>query len=245
MVFGRSSGSRGNPGRILVTGASRGLGLELVRQYADAGARVFAGYRAPDTADALRALAEEGTSDVEPLALDVTDRAAIDAAVARIGEDGAGHLDVLINNAGLSPRGEEFSNLDAYAMLRVLHVNAVAPVIVAQRCRALLAAAAHPRVVNVSSAMGSLTKKDYGRHYSYAASKAALNMLTRAAAHDLRDEGIVVVALHPGWVQTDLGGSQATLSPRESVEGMIRVIDGLTPEHSSRFLTWTGDEHPW
>lgn len=245
MVFGRSSGAGDNPGRVLVTGASRGLGLEFARQYARAGARVFAGCRAPEAAAELRALGEEEALDVEPLALDVTDRAAIDAAVARIHEDGPGHLDLLINNAGLSPRGEEFSNLDADAMLGVFHVNAVAPMIVAQRCHALLAAATQPRVVNVSSAMGSLTKKEYGRHYSYSASKAALNMLTRAAAHDLRDEGIVVVALHPGWVQTDLGGGQATLSPRESVEGMIRVIAGLTPGHTSRFLTWTGDEHPW
>lgn len=245
MVFGRSSGAGDNPGRVLVTGASRGLGLEFARQYARAGARVFAGCRAPEAAAELQALVEEEALDVEPLALDVTDGAAIDAAVARIQDDGPGHLDVLINNAGLSPRGEEFSNLDADAMLGVFHVNAVAPMIVAQRCRALLAAATQPRVVNVSSAMGSLAKKEYGRHYSYAASKAALNMLTRAAAHDLRDEGIVVVALHPGWVQTDLGGGQATLSPRESVEGMIRVIAGLTPGHTSRFLTWTGDEHPW
>lgn len=245
MVFGRSSGAGDNPGRVLVTGANRGLGLEFVRQYARAGARVFAGCRAPDAAAELRALVEEEALDVEPLALDVTDRAAIDAAVEYIGGDRDGHLDVLINNAGLSPRGEEFSNLDADAMLGVFHVNAVAPMIVAQRCRALLAAATQPRVVNVSSAMGSLAKKEYGRHYSYAASKAALNMLTRAAAHDLRDEGIVVVVLHPGWVQTDLGGGQATLSPRESVEGMIRVIAGLTPGHTSRFLTWTGDEHPW
>lgn len=245
MAFGRSSGPRQNPGRILVTGASRGLGLELVRQYAHAGARVFAGCREPEAAGTLRALAEEEALDIERLALDVTDRGAIDAAVERIGADGDGRLDVLVNNAGVSPRGEELSNLDADAMLGVLHVNAVAPMIVAQRCRALLAAAARPRVVNLSSAMGSLAKKEYGRHYSYAASKAALNMLTRAAAHDLRDEGIVVVALHPGWVQTDLGGGEATLSPRESVAGMVRLIEGLSSEHSSRFLTWTGDEHPW
>jgi len=93
--------------------------------------------------------------------------------------------------------------------------------------------------------MGSLAKKDYGRHYSYSASKAALNMLTRAAAADLRDEGIVVVSLHPGWVQTDLGGAQATLSPRESVGGMMRVIHELRPGDSGHFFTWNGDEHPW
>jgi len=90
-----------------------------------------------------------------------------------------------------------------------------------------------------------LTCKESGRHYSYAASKAALNMLTRTAAHDLAPKGMIVVALHPGWVQTDLGGPHAELTPAESVTGMLSVIDGLSASDSSRFLTWSGDEHPW
>ena len=231
--------------RILVTGASRGLGLEYVRQYAARGERVFATCRDPGGAERLAAVAGEHPGSVEVSALDVTDRRAIDAIVERIAADGDGSLDVLVNNAGLSPRGERFDNIEATSMLAVLEVNAVAPLIVAQRCRPLLARARRPRIVNLSSAMGSLAKKDYGRHYSYASSKAALNMVTRAAAHDLAGDGIVVVALHPGWVQTDLGGSQATLSPRESVRGMIRVVDRLKPEQSGRFLTWQGEEHPW
>lgn len=231
--------------RILITGAARGIGLEYVRQYAPRGDRVFATCRDPDGADKLRAVASEYPDRVEMLPLDVTDRDAIDRVAAHVAGDGEGTLDVLINNAGLSPRGEELSNLEAQAMLDVLAVNAVAPLIVAQRCRHLLAAAGQPRIVNMSSSMGSLAKKDYGRHYSYASSKAALNMLTRAAAHDLAPDGIIVVALHPGWVQTDLGGAQATLSPRESVAGLIRVIDDLAPAQSSRFLTWQGEEHPW
>jgi len=178
------------------------------------------------------------------LALDVTDQASVDAAVATLSE-ATECLDVLVNNAGVSPRGEEFSNLQADAMLGVMHANAIAPVILAQHCHALLCRSPNPRVVNISSSMGSLAKKDYGRHYSYSASKAALNMLTRAAAADLRDQGIVVVALHPGWVQTDLGGTQATLNPRESVHGMMHVIGELNTTQSGHFLTWNGDEHPW
>lgn len=231
--------------RILVTGANRGLGLEYVRQYAARGERVFATCREPEGADRLHALAAEHPRHIDVLSMDVAERDSIDAAVARIAADGDGSLDVLVNNAGLSPRGEELSNLDADTMLAVLAVNAVAPVILAQRCHPLLTRAQRPRIANMSSAMGSLAKKDYGRHYSYASSKAALNMLTRAAAHDLAEDGIIVVALHPGWVQTDLGGPQATLSPRESVQGLIRVIDALTIEQSSRFLTWQGEEHPW
>lgn len=231
--------------RVLITGANRGLGLEFVRQYAAAGARVFAGCRSPETAESLQALAGEHPEQVLPCPLDVRERDSIDAVAARIAADGDGTLDLLVNNAGVSPRGEEFSSIRADDMLEVLHVNTVAPLIAAQRCHDLLAASKHPRIINISSSMGSLAKKDYGRHYSYASSKAALNMITRAVAADLREDGIIVVSLHPGWVQTDLGGPEATLSPRESVEGTIRVIARLKPEDSGRFFTWSGEEHPW
>lgn len=193
----------------------------------------------------MQALAGERGSRVTVCPLDTRDRDAIDSVVDRIASDGGGHLDVLINNGGTSPRGEEFSNIRAEDMLAVLRVNTVAPLIVSQRCHRLLCGAAHPRLVNISSSMGSLTLKEYGRHYSYAASKAALNMVTRAAACDLADDGIIVVSLHPGWVRTDLGGPQADLSPEESVSGLIDVIDGLQPKDSGKFLTWQGEEHPW
>ena len=231
--------------RVLVTGANRGLGLEFVRQYAERGARVFAGCRNPDGAGFLSTLVAHWPASIEVVELDVTRRESIDAAVNRIALDGDGSLDLLINNAGTSPRGEEFSNLDAASMSAVLEVNAIAPLIVAQRCRRLLVHGDRPRIVNISSSMGSLAQKESGRHYSYAASKAALNMLTRAAAHDLEPEGIIVVARHPGWVRTDLGGPHAESTPDESVNDMRAVIDGLQASHSSRFLTRDGSDHPW
>lgn len=231
--------------RVLVTGANRGLGLEFVRQYARRGARVFAGCRNPDGAGFLSTLVARHPANVEVLPLDVTRRESIDAAVNRIALDGDGSLDIVINNAGISTRGEEFSNLDAASMAAVFEVNAIAPLIVAQRCHRLLVHSDRPRIVNISSSMGSLNGKESGRHYSYSSSKAALNMLTRAAAHDLSPEGIIVVALHPGWVQTDLGGSHADLTPAESVNDLLGVIDGLSASDSSRFLTRHGEEHPW
>lgn len=231
--------------RVLVTGANRGLGLEFVRQYAESGARVFAGCRNPDGAGFLSTLVARYPDHVDVLPLDVTRRESIDAAVSRVALDRDGSLDILINNAGTSPRGEEFSNLDAASMASVLEVNAIAPMIVAQRCRRLMVHSRRPRVVNISSSMGSLTRKESGRHYSYAASKAALNMLTRAAAHDLAAEGMIVVALHPGWVRTDLGGPKAELSPAESVHDMLGIIDELEPSQSSRFLGRDGNDHPW
>jgi NAD(P)-dependent dehydrogenase (short-subunit alcohol dehydrogenase family) len=228
--------------RVLITGANRGLGLEFARQYAQSGMAVIATCRQPDEARKLHALGVEYPERVSIQALDVTDAESIDALVQRLENT---RLDVLINNAGVSPRGERFDTVEASAMLDVFHVNSVAPLVLARKLRPLLAQTPHPRIVNISSAMGSLTRKDYGRHYSYAASKAALNMITRAAAHDLEPEGIIVVALHPGWVQTDLGGSQATLSPAESVAGMRRVVARLRAEDSGSFLTWAGQRHPW
>lgn len=230
--------------RILITGANRGLGLEFARQYATAGARVFAGCREPARAGALRELAS-ASDTLDILDLDVAESAAIDAAVEHVRADEAGHLDILINDAGVSPRGERLDNLDATAMLDVFAVNSVAPAIMTQRFHPLLAHSERPRIANVSSTMGSLTQKDYGRFYSYGSSKAALNMITRAAAYDLAGEGIIVAALHPGWVQTDLGGAQAALTPQESVAGLVRVIDALTPEQSGHFIAYDGGEPPW
>ena len=231
--------------RILVTGANRGLGLEFVRAFAARGDRVFAACRRPRAATDLAGLAREAPEAVRVLALDVTDERAIEAAVAAIASDGDGSLDLLVNNAGLSPRGEEFDNLDRERMRSVFDVNTIAPMILARCCRPLLARSRRPRIANISSSMGSLAKKDYGRHYSYSASKAALNMLTRAAACDLAEDGIVVTALHPGWVRTDLGGPKAALAPADSVAGMLRVIDGLSAEDSGAFLTREGEAHPW
>jgi NAD(P)-dependent dehydrogenase (short-subunit alcohol dehydrogenase family) len=229
--------------RVFVTGANRGIGLEYVRQYLERGAWVFAGCRRPGEAHDLAELSQQNEW-LKVLHVDVTDGSTIDAAMAEMSADG-GCLDVVVNNAGVSPKGERFSNVEAEGMLSVFEVNTVAPLIVAQKAMALLGRASRPRVVNISSSMGSLTQKDYGRHYSYGASKAALKMMTRAAAHDLAESGISVAALHPGWVRTDLGGSHAALSARESVAGMIGVIDQLTLDNSSYLFNWRGEQQPW
>jgi NAD(P)-dependent dehydrogenase (short-subunit alcohol dehydrogenase family) len=231
--------------RIFVTGASRGLGREFVRQYLSHGCHVFAGCRAPEQAHELAALADDSRGTLDILRLDVADEEAIEAALSAVESQPPGHLDVLVNNAGLSPRGERFGNVEAQRMLSVFAVNTVAAFMVAQRAVGSLAAGQRPRLVNVSSSMGSLTQKDYGRHYSYGASKAALNMITRASAHDLAERGITVTALHPGWVRTDLGGEHAALDPATSVSGMIGVIERLTLADSGCFYTWAGEYHPW
>ncbi len=232
--------------RVLITGANRGLGLEFVRQCLARGARVFAGCRNPENAGDLQTLSATYPGQLTILTLDVTDEATIDASVETIRSQVDG-LDLLINNAGAFPRGETPTNLDAETMLQAFHLNSVAPMIVAQRCLDLLRAGNQPKIVNISSKMGSLwwKEREGGGDYSYCSSKAALNMLTRTLAFDLRSDGIIVVAMQPGWVQTDMGGGSADLTPTESVGGMLKVIEGLTEAHTSKFYTWEGREHPW
>ena len=176
----------------------------------------------------------------------MTDEANIDACVKTMRSQVDG-LDLIINNAGAYPRGETPATLKATTMLQAFHLNAVAPMIVAQRCLDLLRSGDQPKIANISSKMGSLwwKEREGGGDYSYCSSKAALNMLTRTLAFDLRSETIIVVALNPGWVQTDMGGSSADLTPVESVRGVLRVIERLTEADTSKFFTWEGQEHPW
>jgi len=232
--------------RVMVTGGNRGLGLEFVRQCLTRGDLVFAGCRNPGNAVDLQALSVTHPGQLAILTLDVTDEVTIDASVEAMRSQVDG-LDLLINNAGAYPRGETPITLNATTMLQAFHLNSVAPMIVAQRCLDLLRSGNHPKIVNISSKMGSLWWKEIegGGDYSYCSSKAALNMLTRILALDLRPDGIIVVALNPGWVQTDMGGSSADLTPTESVRGMLGVIERLTKADTSKFFTWEGQEHPW
>jgi NAD(P)-dependent dehydrogenase (short-subunit alcohol dehydrogenase family) len=130
-------------------------------------------------------------------------------------------------------------------MLQTYHVNCVGPMMVAQRTLPLLRQGADPKIVNLTSRLGSLTLKQRGGTYSYGSSKAALNMLTRALAFDLKPEGIIVTAVHPGWVQTDMGGDAAPLEPPQAIGGVIDVIDGLTLEDTGCYRTWNGETLPW
>jgi NAD(P)-dependent dehydrogenase (short-subunit alcohol dehydrogenase family) len=130
-------------------------------------------------------------------------------------------------------------------MLEVFRVNAVGPMIVSQVFLDLLREGRNPKIVNMTSQMGSLETKQEGGYYSYSSSKAALNMITRLLSFDVQPDGVIVAALHPGWVRTDMGGEHATLTPQESVRGLLEVINRLTADDSGKFYTWEGREHPW
>jgi NAD(P)-dependent dehydrogenase (short-subunit alcohol dehydrogenase family) len=236
--------------RIFITGAGRGIGLELTRQYLQRGDRVLAGCRSPERAPALSALLEQHGGRLSVIPLEVTDTNSIVEAVRHASREVDG-LDVLINNAAINPGDGHTMGPDGQPLLdasrtgEILHVNSVAPVVVAQSFLALLRAGANPRVVNISSGAGSLTGKTGGGDYSYAASKTALNMFTRVLAGNLRGEGVTAVMIGPGWVKTDMGGPNADLEPSESARGLLAVIDRLTLSDSGRFLRYDGSEAPW
>jgi len=237
--------------RVLITGAGRGIGLELARQYAARGDRVLAGCRDIERAPGLSALIDQHRDQVSVLPLEVTDAASLTAAVQQAHRAVEG-LDILINNAAINPgdvtvEGPDGQRLlDDTRTLEVFTINVVAPVRVAQAFTALLTHGTAPRVINISSGAGSLTyATDGGDGYSYAASKAALNMMTRTYAWTVRDQGITAVMIDPGWVKTDMGGAGADLAPEESGRGLLAVIDGLMPEDTGRFLRYDGSEVPW
>jgi NAD(P)-dependent dehydrogenase (short-subunit alcohol dehydrogenase family) len=239
--------------RVLITGAGRGLGLEFARQCLNRGDRVFAGVRTPETAESIQALKAEHKDRLTMVRLEVTDPASIAASLKGVNKSIDG-LDVLINNAGINENGRDAGSFVSHMVLGHLHpermlgmfrVNAIAPLMIAQGFLDLLKAGKSPRIVNISSKMGSLTHTRSGGNYTYPASKAALNMLMRALAFDVIGFGIVAVVIAPGWVQTDMGGSAAPLTPERSVHGVLQVIDNLTERDAGRFFEWNGKECTW
>lgn len=231
----------GDPATAVVTGAGRGLGLEFARQLAQRGVRVLGTVRKPSPA-----LEETGAVGLQ---LDVSDAEAIAAVPEQVREH-CERVDLLVNNAGINSRGVapeqgnvRFGQLEPEGILRMVRINAVAPVLVAQALSDLLKEGS--KIVSISSWLGSIAGKSSGGNYGYCASKTTLNMLARAMAFDLAPRGITSVVVNPGWVSTDMGGAKAKLTPEQSVQGLLRVVDTLTLDDAGKFLQWDGSPHPW
>jgi NAD(P)-dependent dehydrogenase (short-subunit alcohol dehydrogenase family) len=233
--------------RSLVTGANRGLGLEFVRQLLARGDRVVATCRQPGRATALNALAGEHPGRLHVLPLDVSDPRAIAELVRELllldSDDARDRIDLLVNGAGVLHSGERFGSVSAVNLDDSFRTNAMGPFLLTQALAPRLADGA--RVANITSQLGSIANTTRFGTPSYDISKAAQNMATALLAAALRDRGIVVVALHPGWVQTDMGGSGANVTPADSVAGLLRVIGALKPSDSGTFLDWRGQSLPW
>lgn len=216
---------------IVITGANRGIGLELARQFQARNDRVIAVCRRPS--EALEALGVEVVDNI-----DVTSADSLATLESRLTDN----IDVLINNAGILRR---FS-LDALNFDDIreqFEVNAMGPLRVVAQLRQRLNRGS--KIVVITSRMGSLADNTSGGNYGYRMSKAAVNMAGRSLAHDLRDEGIAVGLLHPGWVRTDMTGGRGLCDVDESARGLIARIDDLTLETSGGFWHQNGERLPW
>jgi NAD(P)-dependent dehydrogenase (short-subunit alcohol dehydrogenase family) len=228
---------------VLITGANRGLGLEFARQYAAAGWRVFACCRNPGEAPALHELSRTAPAGVRVHALDVVDFARIEELARELRDE---PLDVLLNNAGVyGPSKMVLGRIDYRAWADVFAVNTMAPLKMAECFADNVARSGRKVLACLSSQLGSIAGNTSGRHYLYRSTKAALNSVVRSLAVDLRPRGVIAVALHPGWVQTDMGGADADLRPADSARAVIEVLARLRPEDSGKFLSYTGAELPW
>jgi NAD(P)-dependent dehydrogenase (short-subunit alcohol dehydrogenase family) len=229
---------------VLITGTNRGLGLEFVRQYAEIGARVHACARDPNAARDLQALAR-GMSNIIVHTLDVEDRKAVEALARELSGE---TIDILINNAGLgtsaAERARGDSGMDYDRWERMFRVNALAPFYIAQAFHDHLKRAKSPKLVTITSQMGS-TARSSGGAWSYRSTKAAVNNIMHGLASQWGAEGITVLLFHPGWVKTDMGGSGAPLTPKESIAGMRKIIDKAGKAEAGRYLDYSDAELPW
>jgi len=244
-----------------ITGCSRGLGLELVRQLAPHTEFLFATCRNPENATELLELAEEN-ENIKVLPVDVLHHESFGDVAEEVSSIiGGGGLNLLINNAGISPRSTRINYVSADQMNETFAVNTISPLLLTKAFLPLLKEAANNEaeeaeefcinnsvVVNMSSILGSISENT-GDHsgglYPYRCSKAGLNMVTRSLSIDLKSFGITVISMHPGWVRTDMGGPNATLAQHESVENMVNTMRNIQFEHSGMFFNHDGEVIPW
>ena len=229
---------------LLVTGANRGLGLEFTRQYAEAGWQVHACSRNPEESTALKALHIAHLDRITLHKLDVADFKQIDALAETLGDT---PIDVLLNNAGVYPdhAGSRLSEADYEAWLTAFSINSMSPLKMAQTFAPLVAKSTEKKIINITSKMGSIADNGSGGSYIYRSSKTALNSVTKSLAIDLAPQGISVLALHPGWVQTDMGGPNGLINAEQSVSGMRQVIAKLSVKQSGQFSAYDGQSIPW
>jgi len=224
--------------RVLITGASRGIGAELARQYAADGDEVIACVRDPDAAPGI----EDVRDSVSVVRMDTGDPGSIAAAAETIGE---GPVDILINNAGaVGGMRQSVDDLDLEEWHRSLDINTIGPLLIARAFKANLAASGDGKLMNVTSQLAASTWP-MGGMYIYSSTKAALSKVDQALAIDWQEDPVTVALMHPGWVKTDMGGPHAAITPEESASGIRAVIAGLTKADSGKFYKWDGEIHPW
>lgn len=225
----------------VITGAGRGIGLELVKQLLSGSEQVTAVARNVAKSEALQALLREYPARLRVLEADVTEEMDLDRAVKVLeGQP----VDFLVNNAGVyMDQANSLKDLDFKMVERTFSINAIGPMRVTKCFLPLLAKVSSPVIVNITSLMGSISDNGSGGSYSYRMSKAALNMFTKSLAIELPNA--VVLSLHPGWVKTDMGGDRAPVSTSDSAAGLLKVIRKASTKESGQFFSYRGDTLSW
>ena len=227
--------------RVLISGASRGIGLELVKQYAAAGDEVIACVRDTGNAAQLDEVAS-GADNITVQQMDAGDPASIEAAAAAIGD---APIDVLINNAGaVGGQHQSIDDVDIEEWHRTLDINTIGPLLISRAFKSNLAASGDGKLMIVTSQLAASTWP-MGGMYIYSTTKAGVSKVGQILALDWKEEPITVGLMHPGWVQTDMGGPHAEITAEESASGIRSVIAGMTKADSGNFYKWNGEIHPW
>ncbi|MEH0713564.1 SDR family oxidoreductase [Vibrio owensii] len=225
---------------VFITGANRGIGLSLTELYLQQGAQVHATSRNLTESKALHALASRYNALVLH-ELDVTDYQRVAQLASELPA-----IDLLINNAGYyGPKGYGFGNTDIKEWRQVFEINTIAPLKLVESFYPLLQQGKAKKIACISSKVGSMTENTSGGGYIYRSSKAALNSVVKSLSNDLTDEGFTVLALHPGWVRTEMGGPNALIDTQTSADGLAKVIEQSTQENSGQFINYDGTELPW
>ena len=224
----------------IVTGASRGIGLGLVRALVDKGFAVKASARNPSASEGLQELVGGGL--IEAHTLDVDDPVSINTFAKAVGDQ---PIRLLIHNAAILKEQDDLAAFDTNDFLSSMRTNVAGPVLLTRALVSNLKAAGNATILHVSSQMGSVEGNGSSGNYPYRASKAAMNMVSKGLANELRDDGVVSIAMHPGRVQTDIGGKDAPLLPVVAAREMIVTTLGLTLDHTGSFVQRSGEVIPY
>ncbi len=230
---------------VLITGAARGLGLCFTRKYLKDGFLVFAGSRDLKAAS-LMELQKEYPDTLIPLMLEVTDTEAV-AAAARTVAGYTAKLDIIINNAAVhnSSSFEILEKADIDDCLMVYDINSLGPLRVVKEFLPFLRSNPGAKVINISSESGSISTCGRDKEFDYCMSKAALNMASKLLSNYLKKDQVIVLAVHPGWMRTDMGGSKATLDPYETACRLVELFESRKDLEGPVFIDNQGKEYPW
>jgi len=228
---------------ILITGANRGIGLEMVKYANEQGWRVFACCRNPHNADKLFNIAKLSNGQISVHIADMQELGTIQALSYELRNDA---IDILMNNAGIYGCDKnKFGSVDVESWLQAFQVNSIAPLKMVEAFSEQLFMGSRKLVACMSSKMGSMADNGYGNSYIYRSSKAALNAVVKSLSIDLKEQGVICLALHPGWVKTEMGGPDAEISTRQCVEQLFSNLSELTLKDSGRFIDIDGSDIPW